>query len=237
MTVLRTYVVLIMKYNYNFLTKVLALIFISSGVVTATYIPSAWHDEIKMRPYYTAVQLIRKNFESTIKTDDQNYDLKVSGFNSHPIPNPYYNRTPCNLYLETYSDEHNNEIIHRLWSPFGCIEFFDTYFNDRTIISKIFLDSMQQTWSLYDVTKIVTIEYFTNDELSEPYSFYQHPWQGSSAKSKLYLIAKIDGKIFQDPADIPTTPQFMFAFYNIKFKTLCDFNNFFYKISSSTNKF
>ena len=154
---------------------------------------SCWTSVAELAVYYSAISTIRDQLESCTNIKD------MSGFIRRPEPNPYYCRTPSGLYLETtiigYANEKGDEILRRLWSPFGEVELLGGGWLDKLKqVSTEFMSEMSSTWVLCDVSRDVNIYSYTKDKLYGPCKFNYTYNKTCSTTSRLYQIKSINNR-------------------------------------------
>ena len=171
-----------MKKTFLSLTYSLTLL-ISFSISTQSSSLHIWDDEKEMRPYFTAIQFICQKLKPHINEKKARINYSKNDFGGLPsIPNPYYNRTPRYLYLETYSYGNNGEQIYKLWTPFGQLNLLESSLTkNRFACSRNFLQEMKHYWRLQDVSTTVKNYIYSHakqkEKLYGPFSFsQQQPW-------------------------------------------------------------
>lgn len=201
-----------------------------------------WNDEVEMRPYLTAIQFICQKLKPHIKEKKARINYLKNDFGGLPsAPNPYYNRTPRYLYLETYSYSNNGEQIYKLWTPFGQLNLLESGLTkNRFACSKNFLQEMKHYWCLQDVSNIVANYIYSNSRkkvnLYGPYAFRQQPWEDSNLQRHVYLIQEVNGYVFINDQDLSSNKLIIYSYAHLKPDQEEKGRNLFLRLSQGLSK-
>jgi len=211
--------------------------FLSNPVYSGLQI---WDDEEKMSLYFSAIQKIRNKFESCTN----NHGGVSSGFGVNPGVNRSWYRTPNYLFLETHSDEPNEEILTRLWTPFGGVELLRNYFKKVGIaVSREFLTLMKQHWDMEEVSKCVKEGTYSNYEVQKGEMVYYRvnyydPNNCFKKNHHLYLLKRIENQVFFKNS-VAATDANLFVYRDTIFSNEFQVKDreMFLKLSNGQNKF
>jgi hypothetical protein len=139
-----------------------------------------------LKPYYAAIQKIRKALDSVANTI--NY---ATGFNVWPYPNPGHGRTPKYLFLETeiLRSDYPEELVN-LYTPFGEVKLLSGGFtSDLFHVSKEFLANID--WLIEEVThKVHYYGHYDQKENRKIAFLEKESWKNSNSR-RLYLIKSV----------------------------------------------
>lgn len=145
--------------------KKLLLIAILATTFNHSFAQELIQDTNELEKYYTAIAKIRTKLESVLSELEGN-DYVQNGFEVWPTPNPYYDRTPEYIFLETsvhtsYTGE-EEETLKQLYTPFGQVKLLGGGCGHRLLAtSKAVLQEMD--WDVKDVSNEIKVYNYAQD--------------------------------------------------------------------------